>query len=270
MKIRIIPMGTSKDKRTQMQKELCRKFCNPSDAMFVQQWPTTSPMRSSMNGHMPHQVDIPNHTDELEALIRFLTGDAHEPTQGNVDKEANAPTQSAWKPAEDAILQTFFLAEGTAVVNRLEGRTESEIIERAAQLGLCDKCGWTTEEPDTLNQYYWPRHLNPAAFMPGRYMGGRSLRDKIPLAPWSKEEDDLVLSIYPREDILKRMLNRSEEEIEKRAVFLGVNQRKWEGAKASNAKPQHIETDVHDFSLKERFADFLNNAPAGSTFIVRK
>lgn len=80
-------------------------------------------------------------------------------------------SRQLWTKEEDEILVKYYKDEGTAVVARLEGRTEAAVKNRAQALGLIHRqemFGWTDEEMEILRKYYPSEGKRVASRLPGR------------------------------------------------------------------------------------------------------
>jgi len=254
MNIRLIPMPLSSADDDQLYKAFMRRFGNRPGAIVIHRCPSLNIPERDMSCDRRRQDN--SGFNWCGSLPHLVSGDEVELAQDKGVKEpshSNRRTLPDWRPVEDSILRAFYPCEGSKVVARLEGRSEDEVIERAAQLqiqfkeelkkaadtlhsspslkdGSSAECGrYRCNDTSTSGK---PQcHLFPTqskdSITQAKEMGESSKNPEFisqDKADWSKEEDKILQALLPiHSDFVAAALpRRSAFECVERAKELGI------------------------------------------------
>ena len=142
-----------------------------------------------------------------------------------------------WMPEEDEILRNFYPAEGPKCINRLPGRTEQGVNQRACFLKVCRQRFWKNDEDDIIRRYYPSEGSSCAKRLAGRTassvmqrakkLGLSYERLKIRGRPvlWTAEEEEIIRKYYPVDPglCLSKLHGRTKPAIQRKAAYLGVH-----------------------------------------------
>lgn len=137
----------------------------------------------------------------------------------------------AWLPEEDAILKSFYPAEGSLCAERLAGRTRFAVIARARTLGVRrNRSIWGREEDDIILKNY----KDGGPDLCEKLLSGKTKVQIMQRAAalgvkrttyklWSAAEDEVIKKYYPIEGAAcAKRLGVSDPMVKTRASKLGV------------------------------------------------
>lgn len=142
-----------------------------------------------------------------------------------------------WTIEEDEIIRNFYPVEGPKCVDRLPGRTEQGVNQRACFLKVCRQRFWKSNEDDIVRRYYPTEGSACAKRLSGRSNSsvmqramklGLSYERRRPRkkpALWTPEEEAIIREYYPLNPALclEKLPNRTKGALQRKAAYLGVS-----------------------------------------------
>lgn len=134
-----------------------------------------------------------------------------------------------WTEEEDNILREYYPAEGSKVVDRLEGRTKGAAMTQANKLGLKIFDRWSDEENEILRKYYPIEGYKVKNRLDNKTRGAikvkvKKLGLKAPDNVWTEEENNILKKWYPIEGIKvkDKLIGRTKNAVISQVCKLGI------------------------------------------------
>lgn len=142
-----------------------------------------------------------------------------------------------WTEEEEKLLRKYYPKLGKGCVKYITAKSEQAICHKAQQLNLkYDMNYWTDEEVEILRKFYPVLGLKCYIYLPNRPKSSiRSMAHDLKLyvidnGNWKPNEDEILRKYYPTMGCKCRkfLINRNDKSISRRALYLGIsNKKKW-------------------------------------------
>lgn len=133
--------------------------------------------------------------------------------------KTQSPRDFQWTSEEDEIIKKYYPKVGYKLTDKLPGRNEKSIMQRASKLEVKIDSFWTSEEEKLLIEIYPIYGLTESSKILKRSKGSvKGKASKLNLKSpevWSEEEKKIIRECYPNEgtNILSRLQNKTKAQL---------------------------------------------------------